>query len=384
MLLLLGAWIGHGYACVVPLNCLYGHPLPRHFLRGSRFAVAVLILGFPAVVAWGDAWLLDEWAQRAWTTGTHGLALGYLCLCWLLGLLVFPAITIGRLLYRAPRAVVAETTTTVDVAAMLGYAPHGQGKHAALARLPANGIYTVDFTQATWAVPDVPAAWDGLTILHLSDLHLCGTPDRSYYEFVFDRALGWGVPDLLVITGDIVDSQQHHHWVRPLLGRLKWREAGLAILGNHDTWHEPKLIRRRLEQARLRVLANEWTALTVRGEPLIAIGHEGPWVQPAPDLRAAPPGFRLLLSHTPDNLPWARRHRIPLMLSGHNHGGQIRFSLIGSVFVPSRFSRRYDAGTWQSGPTLLHVNRGLAGREPIRYGCHPQVTHITLRRPSAS
>ena len=82
-----------------------------------------------------------------------------------------------------------------------------------------------------------------------------------------------------------------------------------------------------------------------------------------------------------DNLPWARRHGIDLMLAGHVHGGQVRFPLIGSVLVPSRYSRRYDMGTFFEPPTLLHVNRGLSGKEPLRFRCNPQVTRIVLRDP---
>jgi predicted MPP superfamily phosphohydrolase len=67
------------------------------------------------------------------------------------------------------------------------------------------------------------------------------------------------------------------------------------------------------------------------------------------------------------------------MLAGHNHGGQIRFPLLGSVFVPSRYGRRYDCGTFQEQPTVLHVCRGLAGQHPLRYNCRPEVTKIVLR-----
>jgi len=166
----------------------------------------------------------------------------------------------------------------------------------------------------------------------------------------------------------------------PLLGRLKSRHGAFAILGNHDLWFEPPRLRRRLGRAGMRVLGNGWVQMEVRGEPLVAIGHEGPWFGPPPDLSACPAGpFRLCLSHTPDNVPWARRHGIDLMLAGHVHGGQIRFPLIGSVLVPSRYSRRYDCGTFDEPPTVLHVSRGLSGDHPLRYNCRPEMTKLILR-----
>jgi predicted MPP superfamily phosphohydrolase len=67
------------------------------------------------------------------------------------------------------------------------------------------------------------------------------------------------------------------------------------------------------------------------------------------------------------------------MLAGHVHGGQIRLPFVGPLFVPSRYSRRFDSGTFYRAPTLMHVTRGLAGREPLRFSCPPEVVRIILR-----
>ena len=72
-----------------------------------------------------------------------------------------------------------QCTHMIDVAARLGYKPAGRGKDSLMARLPGNEIFQVDLSEKTLSLPRLPAAWDGLTILHLSDLHLHGTPDRS-------------------------------------------------------------------------------------------------------------------------------------------------------------------------------------------------------------
>jgi len=190
-----------------------------------------------------------------------------------------------------------------------------------------------------------------------------------------------GMPDILAITGDLVDTDKHHRWLLPLMYDLQWKEAAFAILGNHDVWHKPERVRRRLRKRGINVLGNGWQLAQIRGEPILAIGHEGPWFRPAPELRECPPQtFRLCLSHTPDNIRWAQRHGIDLMLSGHNHGGQIRLPLFGSLFVPSWHSRRFDCGLFWQPPTLLYVSRGLAGKEPLRYNCRPEITRLMLRK----
>jgi predicted MPP superfamily phosphohydrolase len=215
--------------------------------------------------------------------------------------------------------------------------------------------------------------------LHLTDLHFHGSPDRSYYRAILDRCAAW-MPDIVAITGDVADSAIHHRWIVPLLGRLRWRIACFAILGNHDHRHDVAVIRRRMRRLGMKVPENSWMQVEVRGEPMVVIGHEGPWLAPAPDLSACPAGpFRLCLSHTPDNIRWAQRNGIDLVLAGHVHGGQIRFPLVGSMLVPSVHGRRYDCGTFAEGATIMHVSRGVSGEHPVRYNCLPEVTLITLR-----
>jgi predicted MPP superfamily phosphohydrolase len=268
----------------------------------------------------------------------------------------------------------------VDISNELGFKPIGLGKRRHIARLPLNQCFQVDFSERLLKLPQIPSAWDGLKILHLSDLHFCGTPDRSFYQRVVERCLPWDA-DIVAITGDFVDTDQHHRWIVPLLGRLRWKAGGFAVLGNHDFWHEPILIRRRLRRTGFCVLGNGWETLEVRGERMVVIGHEGPWFGPEPDLSACPvSGFRLCLSHSPDQMAWARRNHVDLVLAGHVHGGQIRLPLTGSIFVPSKYSRRYDMGTFHEGPTVMHVSRGLAGEFPYRFNCRPEVTLVVLKK----
>jgi predicted MPP superfamily phosphohydrolase len=68
------------------------------------------------------------------------------------------------------------------------------------------------------------------------------------------------------------------------------------------------------------------------------------------------------------------------MLSGHNHGGQIRLPLVGAVFMPSIYSRRFDRGFFRRGQMLMYVSEGISGKHPFRYGgCPPEITRFVLR-----
>jgi uncharacterized protein len=379
VLALLVACVGHTALVMCGMNLMFGLPWRRHVLSLVRKAQPLLVLPAPVLFWFGLG--LDQGLDLKPLPGTVCCPAMwvYTGLCWFIGGVIFPATTLKRLLQRRPAGLLCHHSEVIDIAARLGFKPAGDGKHRRLACLPGNQVFQVEFAERTLGLPRLPAAWEGLTILHLSDLHFCGTPDRQFYRQVLDRCRDWE-PDLVAVTGDIVDSDKHHRWIVPLLSRLRWRIAAFAILGNHDYWRNPALVRRRLRKVRMAVLPNTWQQIEVRGEPLVVVGHEGPWFRPAPDLSQCPAGpFRLCLSHTPDNIRWAQKHGIDLMLSGHNHGGQIRLPVVGSIFVPSLFSRRYDCGTFDEPPTLLHVSRGLAGQHPLRFNCRPEVTRIILR-----
>jgi hypothetical protein len=327
------------------------------------------------VVFWG--WRLDSPAR--WLELPFPLLL-YLIPMWFLGFVVIPIQTVRRWLRHPPLQQISNHSHCVDFTQALGHRPYGQGKKAMMARLPFNQIFQVEFAERTYRLPNLPAAWDGLTLLHLTDLHLCGTPDLSFYEHVMDKCAAESV-DLLLITGDVLDSDQHYHWIAPVLRRLRWREGAYAVLGNHDSWLDVPRIHQEMNHAGVEMLGGRWTQRIVRGERLLLFGNELPWIPPLPDLSACPAeGFRLCLSHSPDQLLWARRRRTDLMLAGHNHGGQIRFPLLGPMLVPSRYSRRYDCGAFYESPTLLHVGRGLGGTYPLRYNCLPEVTRLVLRK----
>jgi uncharacterized protein len=381
LLLFFGFMLGHIATLSYSLNWWYGQRLSNNFLSRMRLLHGVLVVSGILGVAWalwnGYTPGLSFTQESSWHESVAG---GYICWCIIVGFVGVPALSLYRWLRSRPKAFTLSQSSILDVPNKLGYRPLGRGRYRRLARLPGNQIYQVELSEKTFALPQLPAAWDGLTILHLTDLHFHGTPDRPFFHTVIDACMA-RTPDIVALTGDIVDSPWHHRWIEPVLGKLRWKEAGLAILGNHDKLWSTGQIRRRLAKLGLHIVQNRWIELMVRGESVTVIGHQGPWFLPAPDLSRCPNGsFRLCLSHTPDNIRWARANKIDLMLSGHNHGGQIRFPLIGSVLVPSVYSRRYDCGVFWEEPTLLHVGRGLSGQHPLRYNCRPEVTWITLEK----
>lgn len=131
-----------------------------------------------------------------------------------------------------------------------------------------------------------------------------------------------------------------------------------------------------------RDLSGTTTELERNGKRIVMGGTEQPWMGSHPDFGGGDPdAFRILLSHTPDNLPWAREQNIDLMLSGHNHGGQVVLPMLGPIYSPSRYGVRYAGGVFFEEPTLLYVSRGLSAKHALRWNCPPELTKLVLESP---
>jgi predicted MPP superfamily phosphohydrolase len=375
----LAVWVGHACVWTYLLNNLYGRRLSKWFLKPWR-----LITGMAIVLGWPLLILLlrtqrNEGDLFATTPVERAIQI-YGAVCLIIGGALFPLISFGRLLRLPPECVVETNQLTRNYRIHLGPAIIGRGKWWWLAKLPFTSIFTVDFTELTLRLPKLPKAWDGLTILHLTDLHFHGTPTKAFFEAILAETKSlWPMPDLVVLTGDYVDTDEHVSWIEPLLSTLTANEAKLAILGNHDEHHRPDRVREALAAAGYRVISNQWAEVTIRGERCAVVGHEGPWFGPPPGPCPWPGLPKLCLTHTPDNVYWAAGQGVALAFAGHVHGGQIRIPVIGPIFVPSIYSRRFDSGVFEIGKTTMVVSRGLSGKEPIRFRCHPQVIRVTMR-----
>jgi predicted MPP superfamily phosphohydrolase len=369
-------WIGHAVLWTWLLNILYGRKINKRFLRLWRLLTGLIILfGLPAL-----AWLVLPPSEELGTPVSTPVFAIYVGLCYFFGLVVFPIITILRLVRPLPKAFVSASSGVVDYWKEMGPSIGGYGKWWWMARLPFTCAFTVDFTELVLKLPHLPNAWDGLTILHLSDFHFHGTPARPFFERLFrDVKSRWPSNDLVVLTGDFIDTDDHVTWIKPLLEGFEATDAKLAVLGNHDEKHHPDDVRSALQSAGYRVISNRWDHVTIRGESCAVVGHEGPWLGPPPGPCPTPDLPKVCLMHSPDNIYWAVRERCQLAFAGHVHGGQVRLPIIGPIFVPSIYSRRFDSGVFDVQGTTLVISRGLSGKEPLRYRCHPQVVRVTLR-----
>ncbi|WP_207061069.1 metallophosphoesterase [Motiliproteus sp. SC1-56] len=233
-------------------------------------------------------------------------------------------------------------------------------------------------------IPGLPEAFQGYTLLHLSDLHLDMNPEAT--EALLERVEQLTC-DLCVLTGDY--RAQTAGAIDPAMNalqRLSARITGptLAVLGNHDSLSMVPA----MEAMGIRVLLNEAHVIS-RGEAqLYLAGVDDAHYYRADNLHRAAEAVpeeavSILLSHTPEIYRQAAHAGFDLMLCGHTHGGQICLPGGTPLLVEAHCPRRYCKGGWQylqmKGYTSVGCGTSVA---PVRFNCPPEVTlHRLLPQP---
>ena len=361
---------GHAIVLVLIVNMTHALGWDERRTKQLKLLLLIAIAVSTSIVAWKGAF-------QSWPDWNGPFRL-YALVCVAVALVGFPAVTIARSLRRLPEGV-SGRGTEIDLAAREGRtALIGPGRHAWLIGLPGNESLRLRKLDWELKVPGLPPACDGLSLVQITDLHLARCFTRRFFEAVIDEAGAWDA-DLVLFTGDLIDDDACLDWIAPLLSRVKGRLGSYAILGNHDYTHHPERVRRAIRQAGFHDLEGTWAKLEIDGATVALGGTSFPWGPALGPSDMPEADFRILLSHSPDLLGTAARWGIDLMLSGHNHGGQVRLPVLGPAFMPSLYSRRYDRGFFRKGRTLLHVSQGVGGMHPVRYGCTPEVSRFVLR-----
>jgi uncharacterized protein len=379
------ALLGHAALWIGFVNRVHAVALHKYVAKVfSGLGYGLLI--FPPLVALA-LWLhsgqpLWDWLRDA---AEIDLLWFYVVLCWVIAAMIIALWVYRRWLFRPPAQIQSQRTTVVNLSKGRSD-PLAIGRWARIfTHFPGNQFLELAIEELEIALPRLSPQLDGLSMVHLSDLHITGQIAVDFFHDVVDRANALR-PDIMVITGDIIDDIELIDWIPQTLGRLEAPLGVYFVLGNHDWFTgQTSLIRQVLTGTGLIDVAGRWQRLEMAGAEIVLAGNERPWFNPAPDLNKCPPRtpdelqLRLLLAHTPDCFRWACRGDFDLMLAGHTHGGQVRFPLIGPILSPSWRGVKYASGTFYSAPTLMHVSRGISAETPLRLNCRPELAKIVLR-----
>jgi hypothetical protein len=235
----------------------------------------------------------------------------------------------------------------------------------------------------------LPRASHGTTIVQLTDVHVGPTIGRAFVEDVVRRTNALA-PDLVVITGDLVDGSVEALWdAVSALGKLRARHGVFFVTGNHEYFSGVRPWIAALERLGIRVLQNERVAI---GDPEGGFDLAGVHDFSAarfdaglgPDLPTAlagrdPSRELVLLAHQPKAIREAAQLGVGLQISGHTHGGQIwPFGYL------VRLAQPFVLGLHRQGDTQIYVSAGTAyWGPPMRLGTQGEITKITLLSEAA-
>jgi uncharacterized protein len=245
------------------------------------------------------------------------------------------------------------------------------------------------------AFDNLPPAFDGYTILHLSDQHLTklGLLEKRTMEIVSRREV-----DCCVVTGDITANPRASDIFRRVCSAIPHRDPILSVLGNseHKPWLDTDTIIDALTFDGLKLLINSSTTIRRGDDSITVVGLDDPYSR-LHDLDAAfrgvdPKGFVVCLAHSASVTPEVIARGADLVLAGHTHGGQVRIPGVGMLWTHMRRNKSLNDGLYTSadlarrtgidaGHSHLFVNRGVGtSKFHFRLFCRPEIVYITLRR----
>jgi len=263
--------------------------------------------------------------------------------------------------------------------------------------------------ELTLRLPTLPADLDGLTIAHVTDLHIGRFLPAGTMERVADATNAMQA-DLVIFTGDLLDGScdTSSLGLKPghdFINLLNPRGGMVMIEGNHDMMHGTEWFESEFKKHNL--LLDDHKVFNVKGRstPVQMLGitwgelkkgkELGHWGKDAEEWNRVSSeeytqrvvrtvasqriegAFPILLAHHPHALDTAAEVGLPLVLSGHTHGGQIMLTKnIGAG--PLRF--RYWAGEYEKNGSKLFVNNGVGNWFPLRVGAPAEIVKLTLRR----
>ena len=245
-----------------------------------------------------------------------------------------------------------------------------------------DGMRLPDVVEVELDFPDLPSAFDGYRIAHLSDLHISAAARADRTAGVV-RLVNECKPDLIAITGDFVDGTVDRRSVDVApLADLRAPDGVVGCTGNHEYYSGWDAWRDVFSGYGVRVLENARLLVRRGNQTLAILGENDPQSGNSDILRAAgmvPYGaFRILLTHRPTRLAEHAAYHVRLQLSGHTHGGAVR----GLDRFVARANEGHVRGIYREHGLTLYVNSGTGqwAGFPTRLGVSPEITLLTLKR----
>ena len=240
----------------------------------------------------------------------------------------------------------------------------------------------------------LPQAFDNFKIAQVSDIHCdrVGLSDLSFIKKIKDFN-----PDMIVITGDILDSYNNDMDIAyNILSQLAIVAPCYFVSGNHELRlpEEYKKLINIMKKLNVTYMHNSNLLITKNNESINLVGvedynffknedklnHRANFIKTLEELYSSN-HFNILLSHRPEKFPIYAEAKYELIFSGHAHGGQWRVPFVGGIFSPSQgFFPKYTNGNYVLKDSTMIVSQGLGNSSfPIRINNRIELVLATLK-----
>ena len=253
------------------------------------------------------------------------------------------------------------------------------------------GLVTKEYTIMD---SNIPKDFDGLKIVHFSDLHYNRAIDIKKVKSIIEE-INLINPDIVVFTGDLIDkdaklNNNDYTELSKLLENINSKYGKYAILGNHDYQKDKEEIIKIYNNSDFKYLDNSNDIIYSKNNQKIFIGGINTVTHHQDDLDKAmtvnneeDADYKIILVHEPDITDdIVKDYQVNLILAGHSHNGQVRLPIIGAIYTPP-YAKKYYDNYYNVDGTNLYISSGI-GVSTVNYRLfnHPSINFYRINKDS--
>lgn len=253
----------------------------------------------------------------------------------------------------------------------------------------------IEISESDYSNPKIPSAFNGFTIAQISDLHNKMFGDNQKYILAKLKSID---PDIIVITGDIIDRRKYDLYAAVMFVKGAVKIAPVYyVTGNHEAWSKD------FDNTKVwliesgAIFMDDTDVVLTKGDSSIKIlgvsdpdfltseydqGNDVSKMTKQLAKWSQDKSFKVLLSHRPELFDLYSKNNMDLIFAGHAHGGQIRIPFVGALVAPDQgWFPKYTSGRYTKGSSTMYVSRGLGNSIfPIRINDKPEIVVVRLHQ----
>ena len=252
------------------------------------------------------------------------------------------------------------------------------------------GLVTKEYTISS---TDIPLGFDGIKVVHFSDLHYNRAITFSKVKSIIEE-INFINPDIVVFTGDLIDKDTNlgdkdYNDLTNLLLKINAKYGKYAVIGNHDYGKDEDKVTAVFNESNFKFLDNDYEIIYNKNNEKIFVGGLNTVSYKQDDLDKTMKYFddnddidyKIILVHEPDiSSEIVKNYDVNLILAGHSHNGQVRLPFIGAIYKPP-YAKKYYDNYYDINGTDLYISSGIGvSKLDYRLWNHPSINFYRINK----